>query len=82
MLLLLFPILFIGLPLASIVFFGNRLCRYLRAKKRCQADPDACDTARMDTLKKQLTVATILMAVAVAVAIGFVVLLGTAIAYM
>ena len=79
---ILFSALLYLIPLSSIAFFIVSLCCYISAKKRYNADPSDLNDHKKQTTKTLLIVSSIIMGVLLAVIIGFIALMYTAVAYM
>lgn len=78
----LFSLLLYLIPLLAITFFITSICNYSTAKKSHKAEPNDLNAHKMNTSKKLLIVSTIVMVVFLAIIIGFIAMMYTAIAYM
>jgi len=76
------PMIFIGCPLASIVYFIVCLVRFLRANKANKITPELKNDDDFRELRRQLIISSIIMGVILAVVGGIVALMAMAIAYM
>ena len=79
---MLYDILFFGIPVILLVLFGVSVYRYDSAKKRNQAVPGTFSEEEIKKRKTMLIVLSVIAGVLAAVVIGFVVLLYMAIAFM
>ncbi len=79
---LIFDILFFGVPAAMIVFFGISLFRYLAAASRNKTAPESFTLKQVKKRKTMLIVASVAAGVSVAVVLGFMALLWMAVAFM
>lgn len=79
---LIVTLIFVGIPLIAFIFFIVSLVRFCMAKHRTKMQPDSISTEEVKNRKTTLIVSSIILAVLLAVIIGFVVLLVGAIAYM
>lgn len=70
------------IPLAAIVFFITSLCNYIGAKKQNKSEPSETNEQKKNTTKSLLIASSVIMGVLLAVVIGFIALMYTAIAYM
>ncbi|MBQ8799301.1 MAG: hypothetical protein IJZ55_07030 [Lachnospiraceae bacterium] len=70
------------IPLAAVIFFIISLCNFIEAKKHYKTEPNEANKEKKNTTKTILITASVIMGVLLAVVIGFVVLMYTAIAYM
>ena len=77
-----YDILFFGVPILLLVLFGASLYRYITARKRNEEEPGTFPEEEMKSRKTALVVTSILMGIVALVAVGFVALLFMAIAYM
>ncbi len=79
---ILFSALIYLIPLAAIVFFIVSLCCYISARSQYKAEPNELNCHKKQATKTLLIVSSIIMGVLLAVIIGFVALMFTAVAYM
>ena len=70
------------IPLTAIVFFITSLCNYIGAKKKYKSDPCETNEQKKNTTKSLLIASSVIMGVLLAVVIGFIALMYTAVAYM
>ena len=77
-----FIILFLAIPTISVVAFGVSLYRYLSAKKKNKLSPGTLSAEDMAKRKTALIVFAVIAGILVAMVIGIIVLLFTAIAFM
>ena len=78
MLIFLLQVLFLGLVVFWAVVLGN----YLSARKTSKEHPGTVPISRLRTLRNCLIASSIILGIVLAVFIGFVILLSTAVAYM
>jgi len=78
----LMELLYISIPIASVVFFVWSLRRYLEAKRLNREEPDTVTADEVRKRKVILVESAVIMGVILSVVIGFVALLFLAIAYM
>ena len=77
-----FIFLFFAIPTISFVAFGVSLYRYLSAKKKNKLSPGTLSAEDMTKRKTSLIVFAIIAGILVAMVVGIIVLLFTAIAFM
>lgn len=77
-----FIFLFFAIPTISVVAFGVSLYRYLSAKKKNKLSPGTLSAKDMTKRKASLIVFAIIAGILVAMVVGIIVLLFTAIAFM
>lgn len=70
------------IPLIAIVFFIVSLSNFIGAKKQYKIEPNEMNEQKKRASKTQLIVSSVIMGVLLAVVIGFMALMYTAIAYM
>lgn len=79
---MLFGLIFFGIPLGMIVFFGDCLYRYVSAKRKNKEEPGSFPEEEMKKRKTMMIVSAVAAGVVVAVVVGFLAMLVMAIAYM
>lgn len=79
---MLYDILFFGIPASMFLFFGISLYRYRRAKKENREHPGTYSPEEMKKRKLMLIVSSVIVGVLLAVIIGFIVLMYMAVAFM
>lgn len=79
---ILYDILFFGIPVSMFLLFGISLYRYIRAKKENRVQPGTYSQEEMKKRKLMLIVSSVIAGVLLAVIIGFVALLYMAVAFM
>ena len=79
---MLYDILFFGIPAVLFVLFGVSLYRYKTAKEENKQNPDTYSPEEMKKRKMMLIIASVIAGVLVAVVIGFIALLFMAVAFM
>lgn len=79
---IIYDILFFGVPLLLLVLFGVSLYRYITAKRRNEAEPGTFSEEEMKSRKTALLVTAVLAGIIALAVVGFVALLFMAIAYM
>lgn len=77
-----FGLIFFGIPLGLVVFFGNCLYRYVSAKRKNMEEPGTFPEEEMKKRKTMVIVSAVTAGVVVAVVVGFLAMLVMAIAYM
>lgn len=77
-----FGLIFFGIPLGLVVFFGNCLYRYVSAKRKNMEEPGIFPEEEMKKRKTMVIVSAVTAGVVVAVVVGFLAMLVMAIAYM
>ncbi len=70
------------IPMTSIVFFIVSLCDYISSKKQYKIEPNEVNEQKKNATKSLLIVSSVIMGVLLAVVIGFMALMFTAVAYM
>ncbi len=70
------------IPLAAIVFFIISLCNFIIAKKHYKTEPNERNKIKKNTTKTLLIAASVIMGVLLAIVIGFIALMYTAVSYM
>ena len=78
----LMSLLFYLLPIGAVAFFITSLVRYLSARKKFRYGTGSVSKEELKKRRLFLIVSSVMMAVLLAVVIGFICLLVTAIAYM
>ena len=63
-------------------FFVVSLCNFIAAKKQYKAEPNEKNEQKKNTSKTLLIISSIIMGVLLAIIIGFIAMMYTAIAYM
>lgn len=79
---LLYDVLFFGLPLALLLFFGYSLFLFIDAKRKNKAAPGSVSDSDVKKRKIMLIVASAICGVLLAVVIGFIIMMFMAVAYM
>ena len=79
---MLLGLIFFGIPLGLVVFFGNCLYRYVSAKRKNREAPGSFPEEEMKKRKTMMIVSAVAAGVVVAVVAGFLAMLVMAIAYM
>lgn len=79
---LLYDILFFGIPAILLALFGISLYRYVSAKKQNKAAPGTFSDEEIKKRKIMLIVLSVIVGILVVVVIGFLALLFMAVAYM
>lgn len=79
---MLFMTLIYLIPLIAIAFFIVSLCNFVVTKKQYKAEPSDMTKQKKNTAKTMLIVSSVIMAVLLAVIIGFILLMYAAVAYM
>lgn len=79
---MLYDILFFGIPAILLLLFGISLYRYTSAKKENREQPGTHSPEEMKKRKLLLIVLSVIAGVLVAVVIGFIALLFMAVAFM
>ena len=74
--------LFINAPLAVLIFFICSLVAYISAKKKNKAAPGTYTPEQITTRKILLIVSSVILGVIVAIIVGFMALLATAVIFM
>lgn len=77
-----FIFLFFAIPTISVVAFGVSLYRYLSAKKKNKLSPGTLSAEDMAKRKTALIVFAVIAGILVAMVVGIIILLFTAIAFM
>ena len=79
---LLYDILFFGIPIILIILFGISLYRYLSAKKQNKEMPGSFSDSEIKKRKVMLIILSAIAGVLSVIVIGFIGLLFMAVAYM
>lgn len=79
---LLYDILFFGIPAILIGFFGVSIYRYITAKKQNEVSPGTFTAEEIKKRKTILIVLSVVAGIIAAVVVGFIALLAMAIAFM
>ena len=77
-----YDLIFFGIRVALVCFWAISLYRYLSAKKKNRAVPGSVSDSQLKTRKILLILSSVLAGVLVAIVLGFVLLLYTAVAFM
>ena len=79
---MLYDILFFGIPAVLFVLFGVSLDRYKTAKEENKQNPGTYSPEEMKKRKMMLIIASVIAGILVAVVIGFIALMFMAVAFM
>lgn len=79
---LMYDVLFFGIPTALLVLFGISLYRYLFAKKQNKKVPGTVSEEEMKSRKTMLIVLSVMVGVFIVIVVGFMALLFMAVAFM
>ena len=79
---MLYDILFFGIPAVLFVLFGVSLYRYKTAKEENKQNPGTYSPEEMKKRKMMLIIALVIAGILVAVVIGFIALMFMAVAFM
>ena len=79
---LLYDVLFFGIPLVLLVFFGYSLFLFIDAKRKNKAVPGSISDSDVKKRKIMLIIASAICGVLLAVVIGFILMMFMAVAYM
>ena len=79
---LVYDILFFGIPTALLVLFGISLYRYLFAKKQNKKVPGTVSEEEMKNRKITLSILSVIVGVFTVIVVGFMALLFMAVAFM
>jgi multisubunit Na+/H+ antiporter MnhC subunit len=79
---LLYDILFFGIPVILIALLGVCLYRYISAKRQNEASPGKFSDKEIRKRKIMLILVSVIVGILTAIVIGFIALLYMAVAYM
>ena len=79
---LIYDIIFFAVPIIAITFFGISLYSYRTAKKANDENPGSYSEKEIKIRKTMLIVSTVVAVILAALAIGFIMLLFMAVAFM
>lgn len=75
-------LLFFGVPIAAVLFFGVSLWRFLSAKGANKKAPGTYTEKQLGALRLVLILASVIAGVICAIVVGFICLMFMAVAYM
>ena len=75
-------VLFWGIPLAAVVLFAVSLIRYIDGRRQNKRQPDTVPPQQMRTRQLLLIISATVVGTMLAVVLGFIALLYTAVAFM
>ena len=74
--------LYYSIPIGALLFFFVSLFRFLSARQKNQKQPGSVDDVRMKLLKQMLITSSVIVGLLIAVVVGFILLLMTAVTFM